>query len=461
MHRLSFAAAAAVSGFVFLAACGGSSASSVLEPENEEGASSSSSTSSSGNVQPPGTSSSGGSSSGTADPQNPACPSGTKTTLVGKVYDPALMNPLPHVTVFVPKGPLAPIADSLTAGVTCETCADVKLAATTRTITNAKGEFTLEDVPVGKDVPVVVQIGKWRRQIDVEVKKACSENEVPDKTLRLPRKGSEGNMPHIAVTSGMCDSLECMLRGVGIDDSEFVVGASPAGHVHVFAGEGGKLGTDAETTLWNDAAALKKYDAVLLSCECDEYAENKGGASPGARAAMYEYLSAGGRMFGTHYQHIWFSGSPQSEMQQVASWSDGASGDGEYDVDATFPKGAALAEWLHVTGASSTLGKVPLKAVRDSVQQLNAPARSWISRANDGTKLFSVNLPTSAAPANQCGRAMFSDFHVTDAAGPSNIASCMISSGGLNGQQKALEYMLFDLTSCVQDDSLPPAPPGP
>jgi hypothetical protein len=56
---------------------------------------------------------------------------------------------------------------------------------------------------------------------------------------------------------------------------------------------------------------------------------------------------------------------------------------------------------------------------------------------------------------------VFSDFHVTDNAGPSTIGSCTISSGGLSPQQKAIEYFLFDLTSCVQDDTLAPSVPGP
>src|SRR4051812_601151 len=195
-----------------------------------------------------------GSSSGSSgNPKPAACANGQHTTLKGKVYDPAGANVLYDVRVFVPSGPLAP----LSTGAACDACGAITPAPVTQTLTDSKGEFVLEDVPVGAAVPIVVQTGKWRRKIDVAVTNACAENTVADRTVRLPKNGSEGDMPHIAVTAGGCDALECLLRGVGVDESEFVAGASPAGHIHVFAGEGGIGVTGspkATTDLWNDAA---------------------------------------------------------------------------------------------------------------------------------------------------------------------------------------------------------------
>ncbi len=394
-----------------------------------------------------------------------ACGGGVTTTLTGKVYDPAGSNPLYNVQVYIPggadpDGDLPPFPDSTVDGISCQTCNTVALNPLSSALTDAHGEFTLENVPVDKDVPVVVQIGKWRRKFHIDITDKCEANKVPDKTFKLPKNGKEGDMPQIAVTSGSCDALECMLRGIGIDDSEFVQGHGGSGHVHVFKGSGGMMGTSAQTELWNDEASLKKYDITLLSCECDEHPENKGGTGPGARASMYEYLNAGGRVFATHYQHVWFSQSPQDEMKQLASWADGYGGDGEYDVNTTFPKGEMMAEWLKETGASPTVGKIPLKAVRGSVTELHDPAVPWILKnGSPGAKFFTVNTPISAPVEEQCGRAVFSDLHITDAAGPSSIGSCPISAGGLNGQQKALEFIFFDLSACVQDDKVPPMPP--
>jgi len=395
------------------------------------------------------------------------CDGADTTTLTGKVYDPAGANPLYNVQVYIPGGgdpdaDLVPFSDSTQDGVQCQTCDSVVVNPLVGALTDATGTFKLENVPVEKNVPVVVQIGKWRRKFHIDITDKCTDNPIPDRTFKLPKNSKEGDLPQIAVTSGACDALECMLRGIGIDDSEFVQGHGGTGHVHVFKGAGGKMGTDAQTELWNDSTQLKKYDITLLSCECDEHNENKGGdTTPGARASMYEYLNGGGRVFATHYHYTWFKNSPEDEFKSLATWSDGfgGSGDGDYDVNMTFPKGEQMANWLKETGATGTVGKVPLKAVRSSVSELHDPALSWIQRAGDGTKFFTVNTPISEAPENQCGRAVFSDLHITDAAGPSAIGSCPISAGGLNGQQKALEFLFFDLSACVSNDQVPPALP--
>jgi len=454
-----FAAGAAVVTCAFAAACGSGGADSTANAGLPTDTTSSSTSSSSGGSSKPAPSSS---SPPTDDPTNPSCPSGTKTTLSGRVYDPAGSTPLPHVVVYVPgKTPPPAFTNSLTSGIACETCADVAIGAKTSTITDAKGEFVLEDVPVAPNVEVVVQTGKWRRSVKVEVAKACADNAVDDGTLRLPRKASEGNMPHIAVTTGSCDAFECLLRGTGIDLTEFVAGETSTGHVHIFKGEGGQLGNDASTDLWNDASKLKKYDAVLLSCECDENLTNKGGTDPNARGAMHDYLDAGGRVLASHYQYVWFKNSPQTDFQGVAAWTpDGFDPDGSYPVNTSFPKGNDLSTWLSANGASSLAGQVPLKNVRSAVSSVSTDASSWIANPAKPPKLFSFATPMGAAPAAQCGRAMYSDFHAVDAGGASAIGSCTTLPGALDPQQKALEYMIFDLTGCAQPDSDPPAVPS-
>ena len=416
------------------------------------------------------------------------------TTLTGKVYDPAGANPLYNVLVYIPGGPngdadLPPIDSSLEKNVACQTCESVALSPLVSTITNDKGEFELKDVPVDANVPIVVQIGKWRRKLTIDITKKCSENKVPDRTFRLPKNGSEGDMPHIAVTTGSCDALECLLRGVGIDDAEFVPGNAATGHVHVFNGSGGSFpgapqagGTTTNRfggELWNDTAKLSQFDMVMMSCECGEDNENKGGdpGQAGARAAMYEYANAGGKIFATHYHYTWFKNSPNGDFKSVAKWGtgDGFGNDGVHDVvqelsqdpSQQFPKGVALANWLLATGASSTLGKIPLVETRDSVTAVQGESQAWISNTQlSGSqtvkvpRYFSFNTPIGEAPENQCGRSVFSDIHVSGTTGSGGFPNSCPAPGGLSAQQKALEFMFFDLSSCVQSDSTPPVIPN-
>ncbi len=402
----------------------------------------------------------------------------TTTTITGKVYDPAGANALYNVMVYIPGGPNGD-ADlpEITEGVSCQTCASIALSPMVSALTNTKGEFELKDVPVDKDVPVVIQVGKWRRKLKFSVTKKCEANEVPDREFRLPKNGSEGDMPHIAVTAGGCDALECLLRGIGVDDKEFVPGASTAGHIHVFNGQGGdfvgapkaggsttdKLGGE----LWNDTAKMSKYDMVMLSCECSENNDNKGGEvmggvqPPGARQAMWDYANAGGKIFATHYHYTWFKNSPQQDWQQVANWNASGGGSGAYDVDQTFPKGASFADWLVNVNASPTKGTIQLTDVTNSLSNINAPAQSWIKKGDNAVRYFSFNAPTAAAPEDQCGRAVYSDLHLMGiSAGGASFPSGCPAPGGLSAQQKALEFMFFDLSGCVQADDTPPTPPN-
>ncbi|MES1205951.1 MAG: carboxypeptidase-like regulatory domain-containing protein, partial [Pseudomonadota bacterium] len=170
----------------------------------------------------------------------PACPGGALTTLTGKVYDPAGRVPLYNVDVYVPNGPLPDFHD----GPSCDSCADHASGnAVVRTTTDANGSFTLgdraADVPAGSNIPLVLQIGKWRRQITIPTVAACTQTTLDDpKQIRLPRDQSEGHIPKMALTTGQNDALECLLRKVGIADSEFTP-ETGNGRINFYAGGGG------------------------------------------------------------------------------------------------------------------------------------------------------------------------------------------------------------------------------
>src|SRR5262249_48018921 len=154
----------------------------------------------------------------------------------------------------------------------------------------------------GNDIPLVIQIGKWRRQITIPTVQQCVDNPITDKTLtRLPRNHGEGDIPKIAVSTGSADSMECLLQRIGVDRNEYGGGASGAGRIHIYVGPnqspGGSQGpghgvkgtnTDSDTGLWSSSGQMQNYDIVILSCEGDENGDSKPKAS---LQALEEYAN--------------------------------------------------------------------------------------------------------------------------------------------------------------------------
>jgi len=154
---------------------------------------------------------------------NKSCSNGGHTTLTGKVYDPAGKVPLYNVIVFVPND--SSTLPVITPGTkSCNTC-DVPVGDyVTVSTTDKTGSFTLQDVPTGRNVPLVVQIGKWRRIITIPNIADCSTTKLPasgNGQARLPRNHHEGDMPQMALLTGGLDDLGCFLTRVGIDAVEY------------------------------------------------------------------------------------------------------------------------------------------------------------------------------------------------------------------------------------------------
>ncbi len=418
------------------------------------------------------------------------------TTLTGNVYDPAGQLPLYNVYVYVPNATPDPITPG---NPTCTQCeAPASGQPIIGTSTDAAGVFKLAKgptdtwgVPSGDNIPLVLQVGKWRRQLTVPHIAPCSTTMIPDPStpadrLRLPAKASEGDMPLIAFTSG-CDPAECFLRHIGIDDSEFVPPGG-AGHVHFYTGQdnvgmsgvassitGGNTPTDTYNW-WTSSANLLKYDIIFNACECNP---NDRGA--GAYQAMHDYLSGGGRLFTTHYYYNWFAPpTGPSDFQGVVNWalpemcSNPFGGTcapyPTYFIDTTFPKGKSFADWLQNTNTTQTYGQINLVDTRWDMGTINTQSSRWIYNATNASDAMysamyiSFNTPVPSPVAMQCGRAVFSDVHLSgssdDTTFPNECANA--DPGGAHAtNERALEFLFFDLSSCVQDNSKPPPPPPP
>jgi hypothetical protein len=416
--------------------------------------------------------------------QQHMCPSG-KTTISGRVYDPAGKNPLYNVAVYIPNEAVSPIK----LGASCDKCDTIYTGkAVASALTDPAGEFKIMDAPDGANIPLVIQIGKWRKQMTIPNVASCVDTRMPDKMLTLPRNHMEGDIPNIAISTGGADTLECLLRRVGVDASEYVAGAAGEGRVHIFQGSGtmpgGGLGgiipvrggggaapntspaaPMSSAALWNATTELMKYDVVLLSCEGQETVNMN-------QQALHDYASAGGRVFASHFHYSWFFSGPYS-MENLATWTPGSNpmDDINATIVTTFPKGMALSQWLMNNNAFRN-GKLPIKQARHNadVGPANTVSQPWIladQNANPpgATQYFSFNTPTNAGMTpdgpGYCGRVVFSDLHVGGATDdrPNDPVPTGCLDVDLSPQEKALEFMLFDLSSCIIPDDRPPVPP--
>ncbi|MEI9950579.1 MAG: hypothetical protein WDO74_16785 [Pseudomonadota bacterium] len=511
------------------------------------------------------------------------------TSVTGKVYDPAGNNPLYHVFVYVANNPNDPDLKAFPAGITCDVCGATAAGSPLLsdgdqfgTYTDVDGSFTLKNVPVGKGVTLVIQLGRWRRVFTVDVDTPCGANPIADKTLLMPSKQSQGNIPLMAMVTGRRDSLECVLRKMGIDGTEFT-NPSGGGRVQFYLGTGntdtnGDYGqkidantpkqsalfaTDATTT----RPVINNYDMTILACQGQEFAQK-----PADLSSLRSYAASGGRVFTTHYSYSWLTKNDANTAQagkadnwsEVAKWNLDENDRPDHAVGhidlVSNPKGAAFQGWLEAVNASvPNSGTTTVDVIRhdsDSISSVAGQTQQWLYRdgtnyktcvaggascstnancaapkvcsvntafncsvnacaakvcrnsptttctqnsqcsgnnnciaqtcvdscvGNDytGKKLplhFTYNTPVNLVqdlnakpPALQCGRVLFSDFHVQDAderdkifpaqCGKLCTADTQCATGGkcvsgycldpMTPQEKLLEYMIFDLGSCV------------
>jgi hypothetical protein len=412
---------------------------------------------------------------GVVCPGAPAhCPDGGGTSLSGKVFDPAGRTPLYNVIVFVPKDPnaLPALVPGTSTCAGCPTIGDYVSA----TQTDPGGAFTLRNVPAGKNVPLVVQAGKWRRKVSLPNVVDCQDTSVPPELTRLPRNRTEGDLPQMAILTGGCDGLGCFLRRIGVDAQEFT-GPDVSGRVHVYRGgigaspdlQGGGGGMEGDCTgasgpcpLWSTRQELERYDEVLLSCECAENNKTKPDRTP-----MHDWIEEGGSVIAIHDQETWFKNGP-ADFQAVATWAAPDAGSpGPWVVDTSFTPGHILDQWLGNVGALSATGLVPLTLADLSVNlgSINGPSTGWIYDRSTGATARTANvqylsffstpsLDGGPMEGPECGRAILTDVHV-DAVDPPNSTpipeSC--STGDLSPEEKILEFLFFsDVPQC------PPSP---
>ncbi len=426
--------------------------------------------------------------------QRSACTNQPKTTITGTVTAPGHAQPSPFglpdpifgALVYIPNGAAGPPTygvNPFTPGVACESCSSLISEPPLVTVTTAvDGAFTLNDAPCGTAIPLVIQLGRWRRMITIPSVACCATTALTATQTHLPRTraGEPGDVrsdiPLMAVSTGSADSLHCVLRKLGIADSEFTNPGGP-GRVHFYEDNGAVIDatTPSASTLYGSSTELAKYDMALFECVGQRVPK-----IAADQARVIGFANSGGRVFATHFSYVWLTDSDGTAasntgpkpFSQTASWlvdqeqvdSTTALVDQSVQSDPeTQARRVAFASWLSLVGASTTTGQLPLNIVRNDLTAVNpapataagTPAQRWLYTTTPFAAPVQYTFDTPVAyapsprPAKRCGRVLYSDFHVTNTSGTTSTFPAGCTNGPMTPQEKALEFLLFDLATCI------------
>jgi hypothetical protein len=312
--------------------------------------------------------------------------------------------------------------------------------------------------------------------------------------------GTADNIPLLAISTGAADGLECVLRKIGIIDAEFT-NPSDSGRVRFYkdstnstaggTGPGATVSppsgstTPKATQLYDTSTStaipeMNNYDAVIFACRGG--ATNKDDTKRSLTNVL-DYANSGGRVFATHYSYVWLDpGSVKTTPSQTmwtsaATWTPdstsaawNAAGSSTTGLVNTTVNGGTFAKWLAAPGVAATAAgstvAAPLVTIFDPRNDADIPVGSgteeWIQQNGGGSSapLLHMAFNTPVAATTQCGRVIYSDFHISVGASTKGTTFPNECAGGaMTAQEKILAYMIFDLTQCITPVTPPPPPP--
>ncbi|HNF98205.1 MAG TPA: hypothetical protein PK493_12975 [Pseudomonadota bacterium] len=399
-------------------------------------------------------------------------PTGSDTVVYGKVTAPNGVDPIREAIVYVPA---SGIPEEFPGDVSCEVCnSPIGGTPVTQAITGIDGTFELHRVPVTDGTPIVIQKGRWRKTTRIKVEK-CERQALTAEDSRLPRTQNEGSIPKMAVAVGNWDAIECVLRGVGLQDREFSAPAG-SGAVHLYNnrqdGTGAPSGVSVSELL-TDLKKMKQYNLIFLNCSDDTFSASLLRDAK-VKKNLVDYVAAGGRMYITDWSYdfvgqppefapyICFNDdkpctdlSPHGRFTATGALRTGSVNPLWADIDQTHQGGKNLATWMSNLPDPSPGGRV--KIVDDvgswvlmqqtAQDQTKYPSTTWLWGTIKGQRR-PVTVTFDYPAQNACGKVLYATYHTRDHS-ETGLFPSYCPKTKLIPQEQVLEYLIFEISSCV------------
>ncbi|MFO0638873.1 MAG: hypothetical protein U0183_06655 [Polyangiaceae bacterium] len=368
-----------------------------------------------------------------AAPQEDLSPRGTWT---GTVYTPAGDIPVAGALVYLT--PKKPDARPLTNF--CDTCVPLEKSIP-QTLSKADGTFELVANRLGKQF-MVIQKGQFRRVVEVDIKQEDVRVSRSDSTLPRQNDTARGDqVPSVLIIDTDYDDIENALDKLGI----------PRGTV---------VKDDDRMNEFRDPAKLDKYQIIFLPCgECGTSNGGSGIFNPPSshgqghamdatvQANLKAWVQKGGKLYVTDFAYSFLNETWKDYVRFAPSKGCESN---SYDTPANIDD-PGLKAWLDAQGDRNvTFENAWIKV--EGVNEVTVPdgaggmkkvvPKVW-AYGNDNGK----NRPMTLSFEDACGRVLYSAYHTEgDAIG---------GGGKLLAQEKALMYVLFEVSTCLVDPVIP------
>ena len=376
--------------------------------------------------QPPPPTEEAGSLFTDAAPPEDLTPKGKWT---GKVLTPAGDIPIAGALVYLSQKKPDPIPT----GNFCDACVALEKTVP-QTLTKFDGSFELTANRLGKQF-VVIQKGQFRRVVEIEVKAGDVAMNKSDTILPTRSNTSTGDtIPSILVMDTSYDDIEETLVRLGVATVE-------------------KADQAQRLAIMKDATRLAKYQIIFLPCgTCatrggSSFQENDDALDATAQKNLKEWVQKGGKLYVTDFAYSFIN---ETWKDYVTFAPNRGCDTDSYDAPANI-QDPGLKEWLDgQNNKTFEFENAWLKI--DRVNEVTVPdgaggtkkvvPKVWASGFDAGR-----NRPMTVSFEDSCGRVLYSAYHTEGAAGR--------TGNQLLPQEKALMYVLFEVSTCLIDPVIP------